>query len=53
MVMQAVTTSMYAIGIPAFALYAVKGVVVILVIMLYSKQVRGFFQRLVAERKEA
>ena len=53
MVMQAVTTSMYAIGVPAFALQAIKGVVVILVIMLYSKQVRGLFQKLGAERKEA
>lgn len=52
MVMQAVTTSMYAIGVPAFALTAIKGVVVILVVLLYSEQVRGFFQRAVAERKE-
>jgi simple sugar transport system permease protein len=52
MVMQAVTTSMYAIGIPAFALTAIKGVVVILVILLYSEQVRAFFQRNLAERKE-
>jgi ribose/xylose/arabinose/galactoside ABC-type transport system permease subunit len=52
MVMQAVTTSMYAIGVPAFALQAIKGVVVILVIMLYSKQVRDLFQKLVVERKE-
>lgn len=51
MVMQAVTTSMYAIGVPAFALTAIKGVVVILVILLYSEQVKGFFQHLVAERK--
>jgi simple sugar transport system permease protein len=42
LVMQAVTQSMYAIGVPAFALQAIKAVVVILVIMLYSKQVRGF-----------
>jgi ribose/xylose/arabinose/galactoside ABC-type transport system permease subunit len=52
MVMQAVTTSMYAVGVPAFALQAIKGVVVILVIMLYSKQVRELFQKLVVERKE-
>lgn len=52
MVMQAVTTSMYAIGVPAFALTAIKGVVVILVVLLYSEQVRGIFQRIVAERKE-
>jgi galactofuranose transport system permease protein len=42
LVMQAVTQSMYAIGVPAFALQAIKAVVVILVIMLYSSQVRGF-----------
>jgi simple sugar transport system permease protein len=52
MVMQAVTTSMYAIGVPAFALTAIKGVVVILVVLLYSQQVRGLFQRLSTERKE-
>ncbi len=52
MVMQAVTTSMYAIGVPAFALLAIKGVVVILVILLYSEQVRGFFQHTIADRKE-
>lgn len=52
MVMQAVTTSMYAIGVPAFALTAIKGVVVILVVLLYSEQVRGIFQRIVSERRE-
>ncbi|MGW8226091.1 MAG: ABC transporter permease [Anaerolineales bacterium] len=52
MVMQAVTTSMYSIGVPAFALTAIKGVVVILVVLLYSEQVRGIFQRIVTERKE-
>ncbi len=51
-VMQAVTTSMYAIGVPAFALGAIKGVVVILVILLYSEQVKRFFQNIAAERKE-
>jgi simple sugar transport system permease protein len=52
MVMQAVTTSMYAVGVPAFALTAIKGVVVILVILLYSEQVRGFFQNTIVARKE-
>jgi len=42
LVMQAVTQSMYAIGVPAFALQAIKALVVIFVIMLYSRQVRGF-----------
>ncbi len=38
--MQAITTSMYALGVPANALLAVKGVVVIVVIVLLSGQVR-------------
>src|SRR5512134_2254215 len=42
LVMQAITQSMYAIGVPAFALQAIKAVVVVLVILLYSKQFRGF-----------
>lgn len=51
-VIQAITTSMYAIGVPAFALQAVKGVVVIFVVLLYSEQVRNLVQKLTA-RKEA
>jgi ribose/xylose/arabinose/galactoside ABC-type transport system permease subunit len=50
-VIQAITTSMYAIGVPAFALQAIKGVVVIFVILLYSEQVRGFLQRITAQRE--
>ena len=42
LVMQAITQSMYAIGVPAFALQAIKSVVVIFVILLFSEQVRGF-----------
>lgn len=49
MVIQAITTSMYAIGVPAFALRAIKGVVVICVVLLYSDQVRGFFRKLSAK----
>jgi simple sugar transport system permease protein len=45
-VMQAVTTSMYAVGVPAFALQAIKGVVVIGVILLYSEQARSFLRSL-------
>jgi simple sugar transport system permease protein len=52
LVMQAITQSMYAIGVPAFALQAVKSVVVILVILLYSDQVKGFVQNLSASKKE-
>jgi simple sugar transport system permease protein len=53
LVMQAITQSMYAIGVPAFALQAIKAVVVILVILLYSEQVRGFFRNITAPKKEA
>ena len=52
MVIQAITTSMYAIGVPAFALQAIKSIVVIFVILLYSEQVRNLFQKITAERKE-
>lgn len=51
LVMQAVTQSMYAIGVPAFALQAIKAVVVIIVILLFSEQVRGFIRGLGADRK--
>jgi ribose/xylose/arabinose/galactoside ABC-type transport system permease subunit len=49
-VIQAITTSMYAFGVPAFALKAIKALVVIFVILLYSEQVRGFVRRLGAQR---
>jgi simple sugar transport system permease protein len=49
-VMQAITTSMYAIGVPAHALLAVKGVVVVLVILLLSVQVREFVRRVAAPK---
>lgn len=52
LVMQAITQSMYAIGVPAFALQAIKAVVVILVILLYSDQVRGFIRRISTTPKE-
>jgi galactofuranose transport system permease protein len=52
LVMQAITQSMYAIGVPAFALQAIKAVVVIFVILLFSEQVRGFFQRISTQKKE-
>jgi simple sugar transport system permease protein len=50
LVMQAITQSMYAVGVPAFALQAIKAVVVVFVILLYSDQVKGFFRRLTASR---
>ncbi|HSK86945.1 MAG TPA: ABC transporter permease [Anaerolineales bacterium] len=52
LVMQAITQSMYAIGVPAFALQAIKAVVVILVILLYSEQVRDFVRRISTAKKE-
>jgi galactofuranose transport system permease protein len=45
LVMQATTTSMYAIGVPSSAVTAVKALVVIFVILLYSKQVQGFISK--------
>jgi simple sugar transport system permease protein len=51
MVIQAMTTSMYAIGVPAFALQAIKGLVVIAVILLYSEQVRGFVRRITSQKE--
>jgi galactofuranose transport system permease protein len=44
--MQAVTTSMYAIGVSANSILAVKGVVVILIILLYSQQVRDILRKI-------
>ena len=52
LVMQAITQSMYAVGVPAFALQAIKAVVVILVILLHSEQVRGFVRNITAPKKE-
>jgi simple sugar transport system permease protein len=51
LVMQAITQSMYAIGVPAFALQAIKAIVVILVILLYSEQVQGFVRGLGITKK--
>jgi simple sugar transport system permease protein len=52
LVMQAITQSMYAIGVPAFALQAIKAVVVVFVILLYSDQVKGFVRRITATKGE-
>jgi ribose/xylose/arabinose/galactoside ABC-type transport system permease subunit len=51
LVMQAVTTSMYAIGVNANSLLAVKGVVVILLILLYSQQVQDFLRKITGQNK--
>ena len=50
LVIQAITTSIYTFGVPAFALQAIKSVVVIFVILLYSDQVRSFVRRLGAQK---
>jgi simple sugar transport system permease protein len=52
LVIQATTTSSLAIGVPANALIAVKAVVVIVVILLYSQQVRDFLQKLTSRTKQ-
>ncbi len=44
LVIQATTTSMYAVGVAASAILAVKAVVVIIVIVLYSQQVQAVIQ---------
>jgi len=51
LVIQATTTSMYAIGVPANAVLAIKGLVVIFVILLYSEQVRGFIRRITPQKE--
>ena len=51
LVMQAVTTTMYAIGVSANSLLAVKGVVVIFLILLYSQQVQDFIKKITRQNK--
>jgi galactofuranose transport system permease protein len=53
LVLQAITQSMYAIGVPAFALQAIKAVVVVLVILLYSEQFKSFIRKFSAPKTEA
>ena len=45
-VMQAVPTSMYALGVPAVALQAIMGMAVIVFILLYSEQAQSFLRNL-------
>jgi len=52
LVIQSMTTTMYAIGVPAMAAQAVKALVVMAVILLYSPQFRNGISGLFA-RKEA
>jgi simple sugar transport system permease protein len=46
LVIQATTTSMYAVGVAASAIIAVKAVVVIVVILLYSQQTQEVLRRI-------
>ncbi len=45
-IIQATTTTMYAVGVPAMAATAVKALVVVAVILLYSEQFKGWLSRL-------
>ncbi|MBN2117329.1 MAG: ABC transporter permease [Anaerolineales bacterium] len=51
LIIQAITTSMYAFGVPAFALQAIKSVVVIFVILLYSEQVKVLVRKLTTQKE--
>ncbi len=51
LVIQATTTSSLSIGVPANALIAVKALVVIVVILLYSQQVRNFIRKFTSRPK--
>lgn len=46
-VIQATTTTMYALGIPAMAAQAIKGLVVLIIVLLYSQQARQGVDRLI------
>jgi len=46
MIIWTFTLTMYTVGIPANTLLAAKAVLVMIVILLYSDQVKGFFNRL-------
>ena len=51
LVIQATTTSMYAIGVPASSIIAVKAVVVIVVILLYSQQAQDIVRNITRQAK--
>jgi len=50
MAIQATTITMYAVGVPASAVLAIKGVVVILVILLYAEQIKTLIRRITAPK---
>jgi len=41
LVIQSITTTMYAVGVPAMAALAIKGVFVLIVVLLYSEQTKN------------
>jgi simple sugar transport system permease protein len=51
LVIQATVTSMYAVGVPANAVLAIKGLVVVIVLLLYSEQVRALVRRFTGQRR--
>jgi ribose/xylose/arabinose/galactoside ABC-type transport system permease subunit len=52
LVMQAITTSMYAIGVSANSILAVKGVVVIVIILLYAQQIQDLIRKITGQTKQ-
>jgi galactofuranose transport system permease protein len=44
---QSVTTTMYAVGVPAMAAMAIKGVVVLIVVLLYSDQTKNVLTHMI------
>jgi simple sugar transport system permease protein len=52
-VIQAITTSMYAVGVPANVLLAIKGLVVVVVILMLSAQFREIIGRIGTRRAKA
>lgn len=47
LVIQSTTTTMYAVGVPAMAASAIKGLVVLIVVLLYSEQTKRMLTHLV------
>jgi simple sugar transport system permease protein len=47
LVIQSVTTTMYAIGVPAMAALAIKGFFVLIVVLLYSEQTKTVLTRVI------
>ncbi len=50
LVIQAITITMYALNVPAFALQAIKGLVVVFVILLYSEPFRVFLSKITSAK---